>query len=277
MSTKDITVDTAFTRRPWLQRAAVLSSSFCLGSLLPVATFAQSRVLTPMQAVGVFSMLGDAVQISFPNAPPNGTNITRSEQQSFEFKNIGFDIIATKVARQVLEKERPKAEVNSFRSTASLEPKAQRELAEGASRGELPDWMVRTIVDKKLTHALVITRNRGEADIYSGDGYSVGRGKVEGIGFYIDKLYRVKNTTTGAIADGLIAPYIQLRLTLLDTQTAQVVASYDVREGRAVGTSEERAGNDPWLFLTATEKVTVLRELLEDGMTRGVTGLLKVN
>jgi hypothetical protein len=241
----------------------------------PVVAWAQKTTPTPMQAVGVFSMLGDTVQVNVSVDAPSDTRLANKARESVEFKNIGFDIIATKVARQVLEKERPKTEVNSFRSTALLEPKAQRELAEGAGRGELPDWMVRTIVDKKLTHALIITRNRGDADIHTDDGNSIGRGTVEGIGFYIDKLYRIRNVKTGAISDGLIAPYIQLRLTLLDTQTAQVVASYDVRDGRAFGPSEERAGNDPWAFMTATEKISSLRQLVEEGMTRGMSELLK--
>jgi hypothetical protein len=262
-----------------LKGRQVLAAFSCLLGVAawPAMAQAPAQVATPMQAVGVFSMLGDAVQVNVSTEAPTDTRIARTGRESVEFKNIGFDIIATKVARQVLEKERPKAEVNGFRATTTLEPKAQRELAEGAKRGELPDWMVRTIVDKKLTHALIITRNRGDADMRTSDGDGIGRGTVEGIGFYIDKLYRVKNVKTGAIADGMLAPYVQLRLTLLDTQTAQVVASYDVRDGRAVGPSEERAGNDPWAFLSAEEKIKLLRGMVEDGMTRGMQALLKSN
>jgi hypothetical protein len=273
MSTRDCTFNSQPARRGLLRAAGLM----CLFGMMsaPFAARAQSAAPTPMQAVGVFSMLGDAVQVNVSTEAPTDTRISRTGRETVDFKNIGFDIIATKVARQVLEKARPKAEVNSFRSTAALEPKAQRELAEGAARGELPDWMVRTIVDKKLTHALIVTRNRGDADIRTDDGNAIGRGTVEGIGFYIDKLYRIRNAKTGAISDGLIAPYIQLRLTLLDTQTAQVVASYDVRDGAAFGASEERAGNDPWAFMTSAEKINALRQMLEAGMTRGMNELLK--
>jgi hypothetical protein len=243
-------------------------------SVMSALAHAQAPTPTPVQAVGVFSMLGDAVQVTVATAAPTDTRLERTDRASVDFKNIGFDLIAIKVARQALEQAYPKADVNPFRSTQTLNPKEQRELAEGASRGELPDWMVRTIVSKKLTHVLLITRNRGSADIRIADGSTIGRSTAEGIGFYIDKLYRIRNTRTGVITDGVLAPYVQIRLSLLDTQTAEMVASYDVRDGVALGASGERPGNDPWAFMSNDEKTVALRNLVEESMTRGMQNLL---
>jgi hypothetical protein len=245
----------------------------CMGAMSPLA-HSQTPTPSPVQAVGVFSMLGDAVQVTAATDAPTDTRIERTGRASVDFKNIGFDLIAIKVARQALEQAYPKATIEPFRSTQSLSPKEQRELAESAARGELPDWMVRTIVSKKLTHVLLITRDRGSADIRTGEGSSIGRGTVEGIGFYIDKLYRIRNTRTGAIADGVLAPYVQMRLSMLDTQTALMVSSYDIRDGVAHGVSEERPGNDPWAFMTNDEKTAALRNLVEEGVTRGMQNML---
>jgi hypothetical protein len=252
----------------------VLRLSLASSIVVSALAHAQPQAPTPVQAVGVFSMLGDAVQVTVATEAPTDTRLERTGRASVDFKNIGFDLIAIQVARQALEQAYPKAEVNPFRSTQTLSPKEQRELAEGASRGELPDWMVRTIISKKLTHALLITRSRGSADIRIADGSTIGRGTAEGIGFYIDKLYRIRNTRTGVLSDGVLAPYVQMRLSLLDTQTAEMVASYDIRDGVALGASDERPGNDPWVFMSNDEKTAALRTLVQESMTRGMQNLL---
>ena len=98
---------------------------------------------------------------------------------------------------------------------------------------------------------------------------------VEGIGFYIDTLYTMQSSTTGALSSGLLAPYTQIRLTLMDAVSGAIVNTYDVRESFAHAPREGKAGADPWSFMPTDEKVRVLRSMVAAGVSRGVQALLK--
>jgi predicted Fe-S protein YdhL (DUF1289 family) len=237
--------------------------------------WAQAAAPNPLRAVGIFSLLGDSIQVVSSTDAPSDTRIERSARQTLDVPNIGFDNIAIRASRAALIKAAPQVKVELYKATTPMSLEAQRGIAEGAASGELPSWIVQTIQQKKLSHVLLVTRTRGPVDVRTGDGVSIGRGTVQGVGFYVDMLYTIKNTENGVLSTGLLAPYVQVRLTLMDTDTA-AASSYDVRDSYALGSKVERAEADPWSLLSPTEKVEVLRTLLEDGMVRGMDALLKL-
>jgi hypothetical protein len=98
---------------------------------------------------------------------------------------------------------------------------------------------------------------------------------VEGIGFHMDTLYKMRNSTTGAVSSGLLAPHINISLMLMDTQSAAIVASYDIRESFAFAAPESQVAADPWSFMPNDMKVRTLREMVEKGLERGMTELLR--
>ena len=161
-----------------------------LAAGLPCA-WAQPAAPNPLRAVGIFSLLGDSIQVVTSTDAPTDTRIERSARQTLEVKNIGFDNIAMREARSALVKAAPLAGVELYKATTPLSLDAQRGIAEGAASGELPAWIVQAIEQKKLSHVLLVTRTRGPVDVRTGDGISIGRGTVQGIGFYIDTLYTI--------------------------------------------------------------------------------------
>lgn len=227
-----------------------------------------------LQAVGVFSLLGDSVQVAAPPDAPTDTRIERTARESLEFKGIGFDHISLRVARDEIQRAQPASRVLVFASPMPMTPAEQRTIAQGAAKAELPDWMVKTIVERHLSHLLLITRSRGSMDARTADGFAIGRGTVEGIGFYMDTLYKMKNYDTGALSTGLLAPYTKIKLTLMDTQSAEVVASYDIGDAHSYASPDVQVVADPWTFMPAADKVRVLRGMVEKGMQRGMQALL---
>ncbi len=227
-----------------------------------------------LRNVGVFALLGDSVQVAWSTDAPSDTRIERTARESLDFKGIDFDLIALRTARDAIQRAQPAAKVMAFRSPESLTPAQQREIANSALKAELPGWMVKTLNDNRLSHLLLITRARGTIDARTGDGVAIGRGTVDGIGFYIDTLYTIRNSTTGALSTGLLAPYLQLRLTLMDAQSGDIVATYDVKEAYAFGSPETQAAAEPWNFMPAAERVTRLRALVEQGVARGMGQVL---
>lgn len=248
--------------------------TFLLLSLLAAASF-PLHAQTPWQAVGVFSLLGDTVQVTSADEAPTDTRIQRNSRETLDTKDIGFDIITSRVALAALGKAKPEARASSLRVNATLTVPEQRRIAEAAGRGELPGWMVNAIVERKLSHVLLITRDRGNTQLETREGNALGRGTSEGVGFYLDTLFEMKNSTTGATSPGLIGSYAHLRFTLLDTQTAKVLGSQVVNLGQAHAAPDDRTNPDPWSFLSPGDKVVQLRRMVERAAGIGMDQLLR--
>lgn len=256
---------------PRMSRRALLGLAWAMAGLLPLGAQAQSAI----KALGVFSLLGDSVQTAWPEDKPGATRVEARGAESLDFKGIGFDTISLRAARAVLQRQLPNAQLALFKAPAEMSPAGQRELADGATRAELPAWMVKTLEENRLTHLLIITRYRGPINVSTGSHIDVGRGNVEGVGFYMDTLYQIQNTSTGALSTGLLAPYTQLRFTLMDAQSGELLGTYEVRESFAYGSREQKPGAEPWTFMPTEEKVAILRQMVESGVTRGVQEVLK--
>ncbi len=60
----------------------------------------------------------------------------------------------------------------------------------------------------------------------------------------------------------------------MDTQTAAVLRSDDLRDMVAHSPLEVRVEADPWTFLTPAQKIAGLRGMVERGTMRGIEALL---
>lgn len=257
----------------FLRRALL---AVCLCGWLPFAS-AQDAA-KPITAVGIFSLLGDKIQITMASEPTPGSKIETTDRNEMKAEGIAFDGIVLKEAKAAFERVAPGASVNLYKVT-TLTPDQQRELAVGANGGTLPAWMVQAIESKRLSHILIVTRDRGDASFKSGGPEFLGRGTVEGIGFYIDGLYELRNQETNLRSTGLLAPYAEINVQLMDVYTAKVVQTYRVHGGYVLGaqpqTGDTGRNNDPWQFIDIESKVRVLRELVEKGMQKAMIEVLK--
>jgi len=253
------------TRRDCLHLA--LASAAMLATPLAWAQAA------PIRALGVFSLLGDGLQLVYP-ADATDTRLDRNLRESLPTKDIGFDQAALRAISETMTQLLPRARVQMFRSTSPMEPDAQRALADGALRAELPDWIVRAIQSANLSHLLLVTRNRGDAAFPVRDGFTVGRGGVEGIGYYLDRRTEIKNNQTGYLSTGFLGAYVMLRLQLMDAQSGDIVASQDVRVGQLFAGRNDSEAANIWNALNPTEKVEVLRRMVQDNVARVMPAML---
>lgn len=221
----------------------------------------------PITTLGVFSLMGDGVEVTIAPALTD-TRLDMSRRETFEYRNIGFDVIAGREVREALTRQRAGVSVLSFGTNATLPAAEQRHIAAGARDGALPPWILQAVRDRRLSHVLLLTRQRVDTHLTTADGTKIGRGKIDGIGFYLDADYEVINTRTRAVSKGALGPHVAIELTLMDTDTASVVRSYTVNEQFLVGATEDRATVDPWTYLSAEQKVALLRQLLADSLKR---------
>lgn len=223
--------------------------------------------------LGVFSLLGDELAVVQPAAPTD-TRIQRQTTESLSMRDIGFDQAALRGVREVLASRAPQARLQMFRATAPISFTEQRAVAEGAAKAELPSWIVGTIDRAKLSHLLIITRTRGDAAFPAASGESIGRGTVDGIGFYLDKTTELKNIDTGRGSLGFLGAFVMLRIQLMDASTGDIVGSQDVRVGQMHAGRRDAEAENVWNALDPTEKVDVLREMVQKNVARVMPAVL---
>jgi hypothetical protein len=68
---------------------------------------------------------------------------------------------------------------------------------------------------------------------------------------------------------GLLAGYAHLRLTRMDADSGAVLRRCDVHDHQAAPPGERTTGLDPWNDLSTADKVAMLRDLVERGVSRG--------
>jgi hypothetical protein len=235
---------------------------------LPLAASAKN-----IRKLGVFSLLGDGLQLVFA-APVTDTRLDRNMRESLPTKEIGFDQAALRAITRVMNARQPQAQLQMFRATSAIPLADQRAVADGAARAELPAWMIEAINRNNLTHILLLTRNRGDARFPVNEGFSVGRGTVEGIGYYLDNTTDVRNAATGMVSTGFLGAYMMVRVQLMEVASGDLVGSDTIRVGQMFAGRKDTEAANIWNALDPQEKVDVLRQMVESNVERVLPGVL---
>jgi hypothetical protein len=120
------------------------------------------------------------------------------------------------------------------------------------------------------THLVIVTKHRDEARIRTADGV-IGAGRIEGLGFYLDRNVRMQNRDTGESTDGYIAPFGYFTLSLVELSGGKVLDQEIVREAFAI--SNQKAAL-PWDAITPEQKVQMLQDLIRGQVQRAIPLLL---
>lgn len=240
-------------RREWL---AALSAS-------GLASLARGAEPATLSHVGTFTLLGNSVRV------------VAREVQEVMFKDVGMDDIAVETARLVLRSKAPLTKISAFRAPKQVNVDEQLAIGNAAAlRGSLPDWVEQRAASAALSHVLLINSNQGAMEFRTAMTQVVGSQRVTGIGFFVGASGRTKNLETGAVSSGYLAPFVQLRITLVEAISRRVVHSAMLSEGFIVGPPEPEAP-DPWRFLSRPEKAQALQQLLKGNIQRGVEAVLQ--
>ncbi len=242
-------------------------------SLVALAGLPARAAPLEIRKLGVFSLLGDGLQLVF-SAPVTDTRLDRNLRESLPTREIGFDQAALRAVSAVMGARQPRAQLQMFRATTPLPLADQRAVADGAARAELPAWVIEAINRNGLSHILLVTRNRGDARFPVSDGFSVGRGTVEGIGYYLDNTTEIKNIDTGLPSSGFLGAFMMVRVQLMDVRSGDIVGSETIRVGQMFAGRKEIEAENIWNALDPQEKVEVLRRMVQSNMERVLPAIL---
>lgn len=260
----------ALQRRRLLQWSALALSS----AALPALAQRNAPPPEPLRHVGLFSLLGDSIQITLADAPTD-TRLDRNQRENMDLPDLGLDQMALRALTTGLGRLQPQARLQMFRTTAPIALPEQRLIADGANRAELPDWIIQLIVKHNLSHIVLLTRHRGAALMRGNDGEGIGRGTVEGIGFYIDPIVETVNRLTNITMRGALGAYVDMRLQLMEVSSGRVLGQHHIRDGVLHGARTDEQSLQPWNVLEPREKVEVLRRMVEENVARVLPQVLR--
>jgi hypothetical protein len=233
-----------------------------LPALLSLASPTRAQNRASLRRLGIFSLLGDSVRV-----------VGRETREAL-FKDVAMDKVALDSVGAAVLARHAQTELRHFRAPSEVDVQDQvnQGLAAGR-RGELPSWVAQAAREADLSHALLVSSNVGAREFKTAMSEVESTRLVTGVGFVVSGDLRFKDPSTGHVANGYLAPFVQLRLTLLDMAGPRVVHSAAVGEGFVVGPPFNEAP-DPWQFLTRAQKASALDGLMRKVIGRGMQEVL---
>ncbi len=159
-----------------------------------------------------------------------------------------------------MDKALKQADAQAQVSLLDQAPAAQGSAPEPLLDGDQfkPDEAIAAALRKAgATHLLLVSKYRSDALLKAKHG-SIGNGKLEGLGFYLDYDKKMRRSDTGESGRGFIAPYAYYRVSLIDLSTGKVLKHHEVRASRAVSVARNEDSFDPWEALSASRKLEML-------------------
>jgi hypothetical protein len=243
-----------------------------LGLALFGAANAQA-VDASIKKVAILSLIGDVMTVD-TYRPRINTGIDSNRQESIPVGSPVFDHAAIFAASDALAALMPASSVSALPvPVAGSGSDPNRLLADGP----IPpaNALVASLRQSGFSHLLLLSKYRGLAHLQLKD-IAVGSGHLRGIGFYIDHNMGTKNSDTGETGQGFIAPYVYIRLTLVDLATLDVRGEQTISASETWSASRNEKGFDPWGAITPEQKVASLKRLIEVNVSAAVPKLFRV-
>jgi len=268
-------------RRPLLTRSAALAAAF---AAVPAAVPAAAALLAaaapaPARAADApagrsyvaLSMVGD--KLTVVTYVPSVGVVDANRREVLPVADATFDKDALRAAAQVILKAEPGVPLSFL--LANLHSHYERhERLFVSARLELPPDLLQAVRRTRASHLLLVSKRRGEARLQTQQG-SMGTGRLEGLGFYLDHQTPTMNVETREVAPGFIAPYFYADVSLVDLATLDLVRTVPVTSAIALFSTRAEGGIAPWDGLSANEKVEIIRTLVTREIGAAVAAVLK--
>jgi hypothetical protein len=161
-------------------------------------------------------------------------------------------------------------------SLLSVPPSRFHERPEEMLRSDgvaMPSAAVDVIERERATHVVLVTKQRGDAKFKLREG-TIGEGKLRGIGYFVDNDTPLVGVESRVHGNGFIAPFVYVRLSLVDVNTGQVVREERVQATEVVPALAYEKAVTPWQALSADQKVQRLEAMIRSGIGAAIETLL---
>ena len=250
-----------------MNRHIHISAALALGLL---ACSAHASPPTPSYAV--LSLVGDKLDI-VTYQPQVGTQLDSNSHLPLTLSQDELDTAALRAVNRLLRASAPGAPV-ALLAASTADSFAEQGRMFNGDHVTLPAEIDAAVRREGVTTLVLITKHRGEARLEVQNGY-IGSGKIEGLGFYMNTIKRMKEHETGVRSIGYLAPFVYVDVALVDVATSTVTRQAAITSGHVIGSSNNPDGVNPWDALSAEEKVSTLKRMLSQELEAVVPALLK--
>jgi hypothetical protein len=218
----------------------------------------------------IVSLLGDRLAIVSP-VITTGSNLDRSLRDYIKLDTPALDHAALLATDGALREADPAAkEVMLLVRDAAIYEAQVASLEDGKAVASLVPRLAGTLSGAHATHLVLLTKLRHDA-AFPTDQSHVGQGRLEGLGFYVDRMTRLYDLQSGDDYAGFLGPYAYFRLSLLDLGSGKVLAQKDVSASQTWGM---HSAVHPWEELTAQRKINAIQSMLRSQIAEGIPVLL---
>ena len=225
-----------------------------------------------LKKVAIVSLIGEVMTID-TYRPKVGTSIDSNHRDVIPIQTPVFDHTALLAAGDALAKLNPAAVVVSLAVPA---PGSDADPARLVVDGKVApsSAFIASLQEQGFTHLLTITKHRAPARLHLGVD-TVGSGNLQGIGFYVDNDFRTRRRDTGETGTGFMAPYVYIKLTLVELGTLQLRGEEVIMASAARSAANNKDGFSPWGAMTPEQKVGMLKSLIKRHVTETVPLLFR--
>jgi hypothetical protein len=223
------------------------------------ATSASAAEGDKPRVVAIVSLIGDQMRVVGDQAT-TGSRVSRSAPESVALPFDVLELSSLKAATQALLRVDATATAAPLKITDAAIYNAQAEFLSG-DRAALPAAIVDPLKSTAVTHLLLISRHRDDVRMDTGR-QQLGSGKIEGVGYYVDRETKLFRVGTGDVDVGYLAPYVYIRVSLIELATKKVLASRVSTQGKVITATSANARGDPWGFLDSAGKLKRLQDMV---------------
>jgi hypothetical protein len=234
---------------------------------LPLAAAAQGAP----RSFAVISEFGREIRVT-AFAPTTGSRLDTNQEHRLETVDGAPDKLALMQARKVIAATEAGAKVWLLAPLDTDLLDARGDFAEG-SIVTLPADLADAMKQHGSTHLIAFTRYRGDAAIRV-DNDTLGTGKFEGPGFYVDPHTLIEDTRTLHTTRGFLALYLYIHASLIDAGSGKVLRSHRIVATRLHSAQRPEDTGDPWNLLSTDEKLREISQMIIDEVGKAVPLLL---
>ena len=243
---------------------------FLLVMLCPLAAAAQSSSGPVRYAL--LSAVGDQLTVVFARVQ-TGSRLDRNEREVATLPDNTLDRLVLRSLDDAFRRSAPKAEVAALAAANKSLFDAQRDVLTGRASSDTPvRAFAAALPPGGADRLLMVLKHRADARIPVDDG-TIGLGRLEGVGFYVDRVTVLKSLKTRGQGAGFLAPFAYVRLVLADAN-GNVLAEKAVEAAATFGIGSAPGAIEAWEVLDANEKAKVLDGLLKREIERALPELL---
>ena len=241
-------------------------------SLATLAAPAHAQAPLAPATYAVVSLIGDQLD-AVTYQPQVGTLLDANSHQPMPMGADVMDTLALRETNKALRSAVPVADVALLAVSAPQFFTNESRLFAG-NQVNLPSDIDAAIAQAKASILVLITKHRADARLQVWHG-SVGSGKIEGLGFYLDTVHHIRNAETTARAVGFLAPFVYVDVTLVDTASHTILRQTTITASETITSDSNTTGAGAWGALTTEQKMSALSQLLSKNLATAVPQLLQ--